>query len=90
MFILPILYFSASAFVILKDVNLGSTIVYREGYLFSLRIYSGKINLTATQKKQKYVTSFSGPVGSALLGLLFFAAAQFLTVMLYLKPVYIF
>jgi hypothetical protein len=87
-FILPILYLSFNSLQFFRKVSTGATIIYRRGQILSLRIESGRVELTKSQKAKKYVASFNGPLVSALLGLLFFAAAQFLTVILFLRAEY--
>src|SRR3989344_5859686 len=86
-FLLPILYFAVSSLQLLRRVNSGSTFIVHPHNLFSLRIFSGK---NTVKSKKDLMISYNGPLSTAFLGLLFFAAAEFLLVSLFLSPLYTF
>jgi hypothetical protein len=90
-FFFPIFFFSYFSLHFLRQVNSGSTIIVCPTRFWnSFQIISGKYNLTSAQKKQGCIKSYNGPVSSAFLGLLMFAAAEFLLILLFKQPEYFF
>lgn len=90
-FSFPIVLFSYLSLHFLRRVNSGSTIIVCPArFLTTFQIIPGKSSLTASQKKLGCIRSYNGPLISALLGLFLFAAAEFLLVILFKQPDYLF
>jgi hypothetical protein len=80
-------YFAVLSLKFLKNVTTGVTLVYSPSNPFlSLNIVKGKIKSVPKGHK----ASYNGPLSTALLGLLLFAAAQTLIVMMFKRAEYMF
>jgi hypothetical protein len=90
-FSFPIIIFSYMSLNFLRRVSLGSTIIICSSHFpIFLKVVAGKIKLTTSQKKQGCQGSYCSPITSAFLGLLLFASAEILMIMLFMQPVYYF
>jgi len=90
-FSFPIIFFSNLSLHFLRRVNSGSTIIVCPARIFtSFQVIPGKVGLTTAMKKQGCIRSYNGPLASAFLGLLLFASAEFLLILLFKQPVYYF
>jgi hypothetical protein len=88
-FSVPILLFSFYSLCFFRRVNSGATIIVHPRKIFTtLYIVPGKAALSKDQKSAGYIKSYNGPASSAILGLLLFAAAEFLLVLLFKQAVY--
>jgi hypothetical protein len=68
----------------LRAVNSGSTILIdKHNPLLSFQVREGKVTLAKSQIARGLVKSYNGPLSTAFMGLLFFAAAQFLIVLVF-------
>jgi len=91
LFSFPIILFAYFSLHFLRRVNSGSTIIVCPAkFLTTFRIIPGKLNLSASQRKLGCIRSYNGPLVSALMGLFLFAAAEFLLVILFKQPEYLF
>jgi hypothetical protein len=87
----PIVLFAYFSLHFLRKVNSGSTIIVCPArFLTTFQVLSGRHSLTRNQVKEGCIRSYNNPVASAFLGLSFFAAAEFLLILLFKQPIYYF
>jgi|SRR3990172_9299604 len=80
-------YFAVLSLKFLKNATPGVTLIYSPNNLFaSVKVVKGK-----TKSAPKgFVASYNGPLSTAFLGLLLFAAAELLLVMMFKRIDYLF
>lgn len=84
-------YFAVISLKFLKTVTSGATILLVPANpLFTFTVISGNAKLSQALKSRGYIKSYNGPIGTAILGMLFFIAAQMMIVMMFKKVEYLF
>ena len=90
-FVIPAAILAYLSLYFLRKVSLGSTIIVNpKNVPGTFRVFSGKQPLSSRLEKQGYLKSYNGPGASAFLGLLMFAVAEFLIVMIFKRVDYFF
>ncbi len=77
-------FFTAFSLRLLQNLRTGVTLIsLPKHFYFPTRIVPGRVKLTSSQKSQGYVASYNSPFFTAVLGLLLYAAAQILIVLMF-------
>ena len=83
-------YFAVISLKFFKNINSGATIaLIPKSPLLTFRVIPGKTKLTQKDLKAGFVKSYNGPASTAFLGMVFFAAAQLMLVMMFKTVEYI-
>jgi len=85
----PVIYLAYFSLKFLRHINSGTTITFLpRNPLFTFSVRPGRAPLSVSEKKSGFLKSYNGPIGTAFLGLLFFAAAQLLLVLIFKRAEY--
>ncbi len=85
-FLLPVLIFTYYSFQLLHHLERGVTLALPKRGFPWLKIFPGKVKIQA----KYHLQHFDNPYLTGLLGLIFFAAAEFFLVIMFKLPVYTF